>query len=375
MPWKEVTAMSLRLEFVRLALTEGANVAQLCRRFGVSRKTGYKWMERFLAEGAQGLANRSRRPRTSPRRTEPGMADAVLDVREEQPAWGGRKIRKVLENRGWANVPAASTITTILKRYGQIDPAESVKHTPWQRFEAEAPNALWQMDFKGHFPVAEGRCHPLTVLDDHSRYSLGLRACANEHTLTVRGHVEALFRHYGLPLTMLVDNGPPWGADARHRYTPLTVWLIRQGVEVVHSRPGHPQTLGKDERFHRSLKAEVVQYCIGLSLEACQKRFDAWRDIYNFHRPHEALRMKVPADRYRPSDRPYREQPPAVEYGADDAVRRVQQGGWISYRGQEYSVPKAFRGERVAVRPTITDSLMDVYYGHQRIAQIDLKHS
>ena len=375
MPWKEVTAMSLRQEFVRFALLEGSNMSELCRRFGISRKTGYKWTARFLKEGVEGLANRSRRPVHSPGKTPPAMEEAVLDVRGRHPAWGGRKIRRRLQNLGWDAAPAVSTITAILKRHGLIDPAESAMRAPWRRFEAEEPNDLWQMDFKGHFSASEGRCHPLTVLDDCSRYSLGLHACANERTRTVQGRLIGVFRRYGLPKTILVDNGSPWGSDERHRYTPLTVWLIRQGIRVVHSRPYHPQTLGKGERFHRSLKAEVIQYCAGLGLEECQKRFDAWRDTYNFHRPHEALRMETPADRYRPSERPYQENPAPVEYGPDDDVRRVQQGGWISYRGREHSVPKAFFGERVAIRLTETGGLMDVYYGNQKIAQIDLRIS
>lgn len=373
MPWKEVTTMSLRFEFVKFALADGSKISELCRRFGISRKIGYKWINRFRAGGYPGLANRSSRPKTSPIRTSSALEKAILQVRELHPAWGGRKIHRRLQNLGWQQVPAASTITAILRRNGCIDPSESLKHMAWQRFEAEAPNDLWQMDYKGHFAADQGRCHPLTVLDDHSRYSLGLEACSDEKTLTVRQRLIPMFQRYGLPKQMLMDNGSPWGSDKQHIFTPLTVWLIQQGIGIIHSRPFHPQTLGKDERFHRTFKAEVGQYCIGFNLEQCQRRFDAWRHVYNFQRPHEALDMQLPAERYQPSNRQYKQNLSPIEYSPDDQVRKVQQGGWISYRGKEYPVPKAFYGKPVAVRPSGTDGLYNVYFRNQKIAQLNVK--
>jgi transposase InsO family protein len=373
MSWQTVTVMSLRLEFVKFAIADGSNIAELCRRFHISRKTGYKWIKRLLTQGQQGLADLSRRPKTSPYRTRDTVEKAILAVREQHNAWGGRKIRKRMQNLGWQDVPAASTITAILRRNGCIDPSESLKHMTWQRFEAQAPNDLWQMDYKGHFNVVQGRCHPLTVLDDHSRYSLGLRACSDEKTMTVWQQLIPIFHRYGLPNQILVDNGSPWGSDKQHIFTPLVVWMIRQGIGIIHCRPYHPQTLGKDERFHRTFKAEIGQYCIGLSLEQCQRQFDTWRDVYNFQRPHESLDMQVPAERYRPSNRQYKEKLPIIDYGPDDHVRKVQQGGWISYRGKEYPVPKAFYGERVALRPTGTDGLYDVFFCNQKIAQLNVK--
>lgn len=365
--------MSLRLEFVKFALADCSNIADLCRRFDISRKTGYKWIKRYLELGEAGLADLSRKPKASPNKTSDTLVNAVLQVRKRHPVWGGRKIRKYLLNLGWQQVPAPSTITAILKRNGRIDASESLKHAPWQRFEARASNDLWQMDYKGHFAAQKGRCHPLTVLDDHSRYSLALEACSDEKTLTVRQRLTRIFQHYGLPNKMLMDNGSPWGSDKHHIFTPLTMWLIRQNIGVTHSRPYHPQTLGKDERFHRTFKAEIGQYCIGLSLAQCQRRFDAWRNVYNFQRPHEAIDMKVPAERYQPSARQYKENLPPIEYAPDDQVRKVQQGGWISYQGKQYPIPKAFWGQRVAVRPTGTDGRYDVYFCNQKIALINVK--
>lgn len=375
MPWKELSLMSQRLEFVKLAEAEGANVAQLCRRFGISRKTGYKWLARHRSGGVAALADRPRRPRRRPTQCEPRMARRVLEVRERHPAWGGRKIRRVLANQGVPDPPAASTITQILRRHGVLndDPASPSAPAAWQRFEHERSNDLWQMDFKGHFGLANGsRCHPLTVLDDHSRYSLVLDACADQKTATVKRQLTAAFERYGLPRRMLMDNGSPWGDCAETRFTPLTVWLLRLDVGVSHGRPYHPQTQGKEERFHRTLKAELLREQAFDDHAHAQHGFDSWRPTYNFERPHEALGMLTPAERYEPSKRSMPAKLPPIEYPSDDAVRKVQSGGHISYAGQTWRLPKAFRGEPVALRPTDRDGLLAVYYVRHQIAELNL---
>lgn len=225
MPWKECTCMSVRLEFVTLALGEGANIALLCRRFGVSRKTGYKWIKRYRSGGPVALVDASRRPKTSPRISSPEIQQAVVDLRRKHPAWGGRKIAAILTRRNHPEVPAPSTMAGILRRHGLLDPLESQKRQPFKRFVYPKPNDLWQMDFKGHVALSSGgRCHPLTLLDDHSRYSLTLAACGNEQTLTVQQHLICAFRRYGMPNRILADNGPPWGtcgADIAEPWTQL----------------------------------------------------------------------------------------------------------------------------------------------------------
>jgi len=276
-----------------------------------------------------------------------------------------------LRAQGLVKVPAASTIADILRRHGLIDPEEADKHRAWRRFEAEAANDLWQMDFKGHFAMDQGRCHPLTVLDDHSRFALGLEACTDERGVTVKERLTGIFRRYGLPRKMMMDNGSPWGSDAAHPYTPLTVWLLRLGVQVGHSGPYHPQTMGKDERFHRTLEAELLRYCRGLELAVCQGRFEAWRQTYNLERPHEALGLVPPVSRYRESPRSFPERLPVWEYGPGDHMRQVQAEGWLSFRGREFRVSKAFRGQAVALRPTLNDGVWEVFFGPHRIAQID----
>jgi transposase InsO family protein len=373
MPWKVVTIMSQRKEFVSLASTEDAIISELCRRFDISRKTGYKWLERFHAEGDSGIADRSRRPKTVPIITSEEIERAIIRVRKRHSSWGGRKICKRLKDLGWQGVPAPSTITDILRRKGMLDPRESSKHQAWQRFEAEAPNDLWQMDIKGHVPVADGRCHPLTVLDDHSRYSLGIQACSDECDQTVRSQLITIFHRFGMPKRLLMDNGSPWGsANPDARYTALTVWLLRIGITVVHSRPYHPQTMGKDERFHRTLKAEVLQYCGQLNIMGCQKRFDEWRNIYNYERPHESLLMAVPGSRYRFSNRSYTEELPPIEYGPDDTVRKVDQGR-ISFQCRRFRVGKAFNGEYIALRPTPIDGVYDVMFCNHKVDELDLR--
>lgn len=374
MPWKETSTMSLRLEFVTLASPEDANIRELCRRFGISPNTAYKWLARYRADGPAGLAEHSRRPQTSPGQTDLAMEQLVLATRQAHPAWGGRKLKAYLTQAGYASVPAASTITAILRRQGQIDAQEAAKHRAWQRFERAAPNELWQMDFKGHFALGDGaRCHPLTLLDDHARFLLALTACANETRPTVQRSLTAAFECYGLPERILCDHGPPWGAPlAQEAYTTLEVWLLRLGVGLAHGRPQHPQTQGKDERLHRTLQAELLRRQTFADLAACQPVFDAWRQMYNQQRPHEALGLQAPATCYQPSPRRWPGRLPAIEYPPQDRVHRVQDKGQIKVGGHEFRIGKAFIGQPVGLRPTNQAGCYDVYFCQQRIAQIQL---
>jgi transposase InsO family protein len=377
MPWREVGVVSLRAEFVALAQQEGANVRGLCRRFGISPPTAYKWLTRYQQSGAAGLHDRSRRPHRSPARTPADVEEVVVGLRDAHPAWGGRKLTAWLTGRKYAPVPRPSTITEILRRHGRLSAAPPAPPHAWRRFERPLPNQLWQMDFKGHVPLGQGagRLHPLTILDDHSRFAIGLEACANERATTVQQRLEACFRRYGLPDRMLMDNGSPWGTSTLHpfTYTELTVWLLRLGIRLSHGRAAHPQTQGKDERFHRTLKAELLQGPPFATLSQAQAAFDAWRDVYNLERPHEACGLEPPIGRYRPSERPYPEHLPAIEYAPDDQPRRVGRDGAISFQRRDYQVGQAFRGQTVAVRPTAIDGIFDVYFVRQRLRRIDLR--
>jgi len=375
MPFRECSIMDRRAEFCRLGLMPGANIRELCRRAGISPRTGYKWLGRFEREGEGGLADRSRRPLSSPGRTADAVEALVLAVRREHPAWGGRKIHRVLEVDGLADPPSASTITQILRRHGLLEGARAGRPRDFVRFEHPEPNDLWQMDFKGHIGLAEGRCHPLTVLDDHSRYALEIGACADERTATVQARLEAVFRLYGLPRRILADNGPPWGTAGGGLHTRLTIWLLDLGVKVSHGRPYHPQTQGKDERFHRTLKAEVLDGGTFEDLSRAQAAFDRWRPVYNSRRPHEALDMATPASRYRHSNRSMPDSVPPPDYEPQAQVRSVHQGGWINFKGRRVPCPHALRGRRVALRSTSTDGLYDLCYRSHVLAQVDLRQN
>lgn len=373
MPFTGVSAMDCKREFVRLARAEGTNLRALFRRFGVSPTLGYRTLRRYAAEGDAGLEARSRRPLTSPGRTSPEVEAAVLGVRAEHPAWGGRKIAAVLKRRGLA-APSPSTVTEILRRHGVELGVFGGGEAGFIRFEHPRPNDLWQMDFKGHVALRSGRLHPLTVLDDHSRFCAVLAACADQRTRTVRAHLTEAFERYGLPWRMTMDNGSPWGNGPSDPFTPLGVWLLEQDIRIGHSRPYHPQTQGKDERFHRTLKAEALAGPPFDDLEHAARNLERWRSVYNTERPHQALGMLTPIERYAISPRPYKPDIEPFEYAPDDQLRRVpKDSGRITFKGRLWRVPKAFAGKIVAVRPTPTNGLYDIVFRTTAIAAIDLR--
>jgi transposase InsO family protein len=374
MPWRECTSMSERREMVMLAVGKEVSVTALSERFRISRKTVYKWLGRYRELGWEGLEDRSRRPLLSPARTPEAVERQVCSLRRQHPAWGGRKLHHRLLALGVEDVPAPSTITGILARQGLLS-ADRRLRRDWQRFEEAEPNALWQMDFKGHFSTAAGRCHALTVMDDHSRYNVCLKACTDERAATVTRALTAAFLRYGLPERMLMDNGAPWGSQVDHPHTRLTAWLIRLGISISHGRPYHPQTQGKEERFHRTLSLEVLsQQPSWTDIETVQLAFDAWREVYNLQRPHEAVGNQPPVTRYRPSARLFPAVLPPIAYLPGDEVRKVQDKGRISFRGRDLLVSRAFVGERVALRQ-VADGRWDVFYCHQRVARLDLAHT
>lgn len=373
MPWKESSLMSSRLEFAMLAAEPNADMQALCRSFGVSRKTGYKWRNLYLAHGKDGLGDRSRRPLSMPRRCSAELEERVLALHDMYPCWGARKLRALLpEGTG----PHPNTIAAILRRHGrQLLPQADQTRQTTKRFEHEAPNLLWQMDFKGHFALTDpraGRCHPLTVLDDYSRFSIALTACSGETNDQVQAALTQAFRLYGLPERITCDNGPPWGTSGHATLSRLEAWLIRLGIRVSHSRPYHPQTQGKDERFHRTLKRDLLARFGFHSIPACQVAFDGWRDQYNLIRPHEALGQKPPITRYRHSARTFPDQLPTVEYDDADTVRKVRRHGQLAFNGRDYFVGEGLTGQLVAIRPAAEDGMFKVIFCDHEVTQIDL---
>jgi transposase InsO family protein len=341
MPWKESSLMSQRLELMRLMLAEDANVAELCRRHRVSPKTAYKWLARYRAEGEAALRDRSRRPHSSPRRSDAELERQVVELRGKHPAWGGRKLRRRLPRQSDDSLPAASTVTAILRRHGLIDPQASAARVPFKRFERPRPNDLWQMDFKSPVRTLDGReHHPLTVLDDHSRFALSLSVCADQCGATVKSRLTDAFGMYGLPAAVLCDNGPPWGVS----HSPLA-FSSRSFDDAAHLQHG----------------------------------LSAWREVYNQQRPHEALAMDVPAQRYHASPRSYdvgggdgdERQRPTLQWAPDLTLRKVNAVGRMSFDGVCYQVGEAFAGERIGLRATREQDVHELYYGPWRVGTLN----
>jgi transposase InsO family protein len=370
MGWREVSVGEQRREFVMLASLEGSNISTLCERFGISRQTGHLWLRRLTA-GEATFEDRSRRPLHSPFRLSGELEAKILAVRDAHPAWGARKIAAVLRRNG-IEPPAASTVHAVLSRHGRIAPDSPGR--AYGRFERAAPNALWQMDFKGRVRLGCGAwLHPLTVIDDHSRFAVGLAACADQQTQTVQAQLEQALRQHGLPEAIYVDNGSPWGGGKPGQWTPLRLWLLKLGVETIHSRPYHPQGRGKNERFHRSLDAEVLALATLQGFDDAQAAFDRWRHLYNRERPHQALDFATPAERYRPSNRSFPNILPTPQYAPGEIVRRVgSTKAYVSFRNRRWKVPEAFRGEALAIRPRLPDGCFAVCFGAHEIASLDL---
>lgn len=385
MPWNTYTTMSLRAEFVRLASRPDANISRLCRQFNISRPTGYKWLRRWKQQGPNGLIDQSRKPHHPANQTPRWMEKLVVDARRSHKGWGGRKIKRWLADEvGRGNldievdhIPSASTITAILDRHDLLDPMGSPsRSTPWKRFEYPRPNDLWQMDFKGEFALMDDSlCYPLTIIDDHSRFNIALKACANQKRTTVQPILAECFQRYGLPFAILVDNSNPWGCPIRNEggrvyHTKLSAWLMRLGITVIHSTPGKPQGKGKNERFNGTLQAELIRYHWFSDMEQAQTKFDQWRQVYNQERPHQALGMDVPLSRYTCSSVTYRCSLPPIAYGPDDVIRKVAVTGRISFKSKQYQIGKAFNGQPVALRAQTEKHTWKVYFCHQYIRTI-----
>lgn len=373
MPWGAVTVEERRREFVMLAQQQAMPFQAVCRRFGISPRVGYKWQQRFAEAGEAGLVDRSRRPHQTRPQLPEDLQEAIVAMRREHPCWGARKIRKLLERQGLARVPAASAITRVLRRHGLLGPDAPPGQQPWVRFERPAPNELWQMDFKAPVVTLAGEVHILSVLDDHSRFVVGLQALSDQQGVSVQAQLQQLFGRYGLPEAMLMDNGSPWGDLASDEYGALAVWLMRLDIYVTHSRPAHPQTVGKDERFHGTLEKELLSRHQWRDAGHLQVRLDPWREEYNHVRPHEALGLEVPASRYRLSLRPLPEALAPIEYPPGMLVRKVQDKGIVHFQGRLVRVSKALRGQPVGLRPMSTDGCWEVLFCHQIIRRLDLR--
>ena len=369
MPWRAMEVAEQRVRFVLQASREPGNLAGLCREFGISRPTGYLWLRRYRAGGVEGLCEQSRRPQHVPERTARGVEEQVVELRRQRPDWGARKLQVLLQRRG-VELPVG-TIHRVLVRRGMV--REQDRHRPaGQRFEREAPNQLWQMDFKS----PKGWNHavgPLSVLDDCSRYAVVLHGTWSTRGEAVREQLEQAFQSCGMPTEMLMDHGIPWWSGAGPRgWTRLTVWLMKLGVGLRFSGVRHPQTQGKVERFHGTL--EQARRRRGLPLaELHQHWLDEFREEYNQVRPHEALGMKTPASVWFPSVRRYDPTPPEWEYGSGSEVQRLGPYGQLKLAGRWWQVCEALAGEAVQLERMPGRVL--VYYCQTLVREIDLVDS
>jgi putative transposase len=355
MPWKETCTMDERMKFIVDSLRGEAPMMALCEAYGISRKTGYKWLERYRDDPAHGLADRSRAPHRSAQGLAAEVAAAIIALRCQYPHWGPRKLQAVLQrDQPQTRWPAASTIGDLLRREGLSEPRRrrrSAVPATHPFLSVTAPNDVWCADFKGWFRTSDGRrCDPLTISDAHSRFLLDCRIVAPTAE-GVRPRFQRAFKEFGLPRAMRTDNGPPFASMGAGGLSRLSVEWIKLGIKPERIEPGQPQQNGRHERFHRTLKAETSRPPAA-TLDQQQARFDRFRRHYNQERPHEALGQEPPAAHYTPSLRPY---PARIEdpwYDADHAVRRVRSSGEIKWGGELIFISESLTGEIVGVAET-----------------------
>lgn len=367
MPWESRTVEEQRREFAQAAL-QCRNFSALCREFGIDRHTGYKWKERYAAQ--ESLADKSRRPHTSPGRTPEAVEQQILAIRQENPGWGARKIRDILLQEGWPNVPCAKTVNNILNRYGCISREESLKRKPFVRFEKDLCNQMWQTDFKGEFRMADGKyCYPLDILDDHSRFVIRIAPRLGTANVVIPVFTEA-FRKFGMPNSVLSDNGAQF-AGFRNGYTQFERWLMDLDILPIHGRIKHPQTQGKIERFHRTMKQELLNHTTIANIEDAQAKFSTWRDKYNNLRPHEALGMKRPGEVYQPSQREYKEKIEKFEYGGAHHVIKVNSWGYVRFDKWQVYLSETMIGQYIEFRTTPDGDSFVACYRNFKIAEFD----
>lgn len=373
MPWRQSRPVTERLGFVQDVARGQEAFAELCRRYGISRRTGYYWWRRFETEGIAGLEPRSKRPVHSPCETSAQVIQLLVAARRRRPRWGPKKLLAVLARKfPELQLPAVSTAARILKREGLIRkrrsqgrPARVLVRSGW----GTAPNDLWTADHKGQFRLGNGTlCYPLTVVDSYSRYLLRVTACSSTHHKEAREGFERAFREYGLPERILTDNGTPFGSTAVAGLSRLSVWWLKLGIRPERIDPGCPEQNGQHERMHRTLKAEATKPG-RTNMKAQQRCLSAFRRDYNEERPHESLNQDVPAKHYHKSTRPYGKETPGLDYPLFYERRQVRAEGQIKWRGERIFVSEILAGEPVGLEET-ADGVWNVYFGPVKIGVI-----
>lgn len=366
MPWKECRVVHERMRFIVAVDEDDEPFAELCRRFGISRKTGYKWIERYEKAGPGGLEDKPSVAHCRPHRLNDEIADLFVSTRKEHPTWGPKKLRAFVgTTHPDIIVPAASTIGEVLKSHGLIRPRRRRLRVPLHTRPLESsamPNGTWCADFKGHFALGNGqRCHPLTITDEYSRYLLACEGMVEPRVEPVMVQFERVFKEFGLPERIRTDNGAPFASMTFGGLSKLSIWWIKLGILPERIEPGKPEQNGRHERMHRTLKDEATKLTRATMVEQ-QRAFDYFRHEYNDIRPHEALQQKPPAKFYTTSGRAFPEMPKSPEYGSDFIVRKMDECGRLVRRGKNILQTRLLAHEPVGLRE-IDDARWDVYFG------------
>jgi transposase InsO family protein len=378
MPWSQTTPMDQKMLFLVDCINDSIPISESCRRYGISRKTGYKWIKRYVEHGPEGLVDRSRRPHHVVRSTPPETVERILDARQHHPDWGAKKILWLLGRKfPEMALPPRSTICDILKRSGLVtSPRRRRKlgHPGRPTTPMTEPNDVWTADYKGHFKTGDGiYCYPLTIADGHSRFLFDVRGFLSPSHENTQPVFERLFREYGLPRFIRTDNGNPFATTAIGRLSQLSVWWVRLGIYPELIELGCPEQNGQHERMHRTLKAGTARPPAANN-QAQQIRFDTFRHDYNYERPHESLGQQLPASFYKPSDRPFPSRLPQLEYPPHFEVRLVSENGGIRWRSKWVNVSHVLGGEYVGLEE-IDNGIWEVHFGPVRLGRLDERDS
>jgi len=367
MPWMERRVEMLREQFVIRCLKEDSNISALCREYGISRKTGYKWIKRYQESGC--LEDKSRKPKRTSSKTDERIEKLIIETRQERPGWGARKIHAYLSRKG-EHMPCIRTVNNILKRNGLISLEASQARRPFKRFEREHSNDLWQADFKGDILMADGnKCYPLGIIDDHSRYALLIEPKHNQKGV-LHNFIQT-FQKYGLPQSILTDNGSTFSGFNRG-YTQFERALMDQDILPIHGRVYHPQTQGKIERFYRSMVDELLKFHRLQNFGEAIELLEQWRLIYNHERPHEALGDRCPAQIYTPSERSYQEEVLPYDYSSQYRVYRINNWGYLRFAGFQIYISETFSDTYLQLIPNDDEDSVFVCYRNFVIAKINL---
>ena len=376
MPWREIRPMDSKIQFISFALDSHLSMIELCSIFGISRKTGYKWLARYINKGPEGLRDKSKAPNHIPHKTSKKVTDFIVSCRKKHPSWGARKITQKAEQVApKLGLPSETTIINIIKREGLTRKKRrrrKLGHPGHPSTTAEKSNDIWTTDYKGEFKTKDGEyCYPLTILDEYSRYLLKCQGLSSTGYIGAFKVFKRAFREYGLPKAIKSDNGIPFATTGIARLSKLSVWWIKIGINPILIQPGRPSQNGVHERMHKTLKDESTIPPSG-DLKAQQRRFNIWRDEYNFERPHESLGGKDPSQVYKPSLKEYPSKVPGVDYPDHFEVRFVSANHCFRWNHKAVPISSVLVHEYVGLEE-VMDGIWAIYFSWKRLGFLNEK--